>query len=72
MGIVIAAVLLRWSARPAERFLWTAVPLAAISLVPPVVSRADTATVLALIGLHLVAAAVMISALARSLRTGTD
>src|SRR5919198_6164775 len=25
VGIVIAAALLRWSARPAERFVWTAV-----------------------------------------------
>ena len=29
VGTVIAAALLRWSARPAERFLWTAVTLTA-------------------------------------------
>ncbi len=69
VGIVIAAALRRWSARPAERFVWTAVSLTAISLVPPLVSGADTATTTALIGLHLVAAAVMIPTLARSLRT---
>ncbi|GHB62891.1 DUF6069 family protein [Streptomyces umbrinus] len=69
VGIVIAVALLRWSARPAERFLWTAVSLTAISLVPPLLSGADTATITALLGLHLVAAAVMIPTLTRSLRT---
>jgi len=72
LGIVIAAALLRWSARPAERFVWTAVTLTAISLVAPLLSGADTATTTALLGLHLVAAAVMIPTLARSLRTRTD
>ena len=67
VGIVIAAALLRWSARPAQRFVWTAVPLTAISLVPPLLSGADTATITALVGLHLVAATVMIPTLARSL-----
>src|SRR5262245_55398149 len=55
VGVVIAVALLRWSARPAERFEWTAASLTAISLVPPLVSGADTATTAALIGLHLVA-----------------
>jgi hypothetical protein len=71
VGIVIAAALLRWSARPAERFVWTAVSLTAISLVPPLLSGATTATTTALLGLHLVAATVMIPTLARSLRTRT-
>jgi hypothetical protein len=69
IGVAIAAALLRWSARPAHRFFWTAVTLTAISFVPSVLSGADTTTVLALIALHLVAAAVMIPALTRSLRT---
>ena len=72
VGIVIAAALLRWSARPAERFVRTAVTLTAISLVPPLLSGADTATTTALLGLHLVAATVMIPTLARSLRSRTD
>jgi hypothetical protein len=71
IGVGIAAVLLRWSARPAERFVWTAVSLTAISLVAPLLSGADTATVTSLIGLHLVAATVMIPTLSRSLRTRT-
>lgn len=72
VGIVIAAALLRWSARPAERFVRTAVALTAISLVPPLLSEANTGTITALLGLHLVAATVMIPTLARSLRTRTD
>src|SRR4029079_3712995 len=65
VGVVIAVALLRWSARPAERFVQTAVSLTAISLVPPIISAADTATIVALIVLHLVAATVMIPTLAR-------
>jgi hypothetical protein len=71
VGIVIAAALLRWSARPAQRFVWTAVSLTAISFIPPLLSGANTATTAALLGLHLVAATVMIPTLARSLRTQT-
>ena len=72
VGIVIAAALLRWSARPAERFVRTAVSLTAISLVAPFLSGANTATTAALLGLHLVPAAVMIPTLARSLRTRAE
>jgi hypothetical protein len=72
VGIVIAAALLRWSARPAERFVQTAVSLTAISLVAPVLSGANVATIIALLGLHLVPATVMIPTLARSLRTTTS
>jgi hypothetical protein len=67
VGIVIAVALLRWSARPAERFVWTAVSLTAISLVPPLLAGEDTATRGALVGLHLVAAEVMIPTLARKM-----
>lgn len=72
VGMVIAVALLRWSARPAERFVWTAVSLTAISFVPPLLSGANTATTTALLGLHLVPATVMIPTLARSLRSRTD
>src|SRR5258705_3832920 len=48
VGVVIAVALLRWSARPAKRFVWTAVSLTAISLVPPLLSGANTATTAAL------------------------
>ncbi|MEV7225973.1 DUF6069 family protein [Polymorphospora sp. NPDC051019] len=69
VGIAIAVALLRWSAHPAQRFVWTAVSLTAISMVPPLLAGANTATTAALLGLHLVPAAVMIPTLARSLRT---
>ena len=72
VGVVIAAALLRWSARPAERFVQTAVTLTAISLVAPLLSGAATATITALLGLHIVAATVMIPTLARRLRTLTE
>ena len=72
VGIVIAVALLRWSARPADRFVWTAVTLTALSLVPPAPVRADPPPPSALVVLHLVAASVMIPALARSLGTLTD
>ncbi|WP_327047414.1 DUF6069 family protein [Microbispora sp. NBC_01189] len=71
-GIVIAVAFLRWSARPAERFVWTAVSLTAISLVPPLLAGANTATTIALLGLHIVPATVMIPTLARTLRTWAD
>ena len=71
VGLVLAVALRRWSARPAQRFVWTAGSLTVISLVPPLLSGATTATTTALLGLHLVAATVMIPTLARSLRTRT-
>jgi hypothetical protein len=72
VGVVIAAAFLRWSARPARRFVWTAVPLTVISFVPPFLSGAGTATFAALLGLHLVPATVMIAALAWRLRSRTQ
>ena len=68
VGVLIGAALLRWSTRPAERWVRVALSLTAISLVPPLLTEADAATVAALIGLHLVAAAVMIPVRSRSLR----
>ena len=72
VGIVIAVALLRWSARPAGRFLWTAVVLTAVSFIPSVLSGGSLATVLTLVALHVVAAAVMIPALTRGLRARTS
>lgn len=69
VGVVIAVALRRWSARPAERFVWTAGGLTAVSLVPPFLAEANSATTITLVALHLIAAAVMIPSLARSLRS---
>lgn len=71
VGIALAAALRRWSARPATRFLQCAVGLTAVSLVPPFVVGAGTGTSLALVVLHLVAAAVMIPTLTRALGAGS-
>ena len=72
VGVVMAAALLRWSTRPTELFAWTAVTLTAISFAPPLLSGATAATITALMGLHLVAATVMIPTLSRSLRAQSD
>lgn len=72
VGVVLAAALLRWSVRPAERFARIAVTLTAISLVPPFLAGTDVSTALTLVGLHLVAAAVMIPVLVRSLSSTLD
>jgi hypothetical protein len=72
VGVVIAVALRRWTARPADRFVRTAVSLTAISAVPPLLSGASAATVATLLGLHLVPAAVMIPTLARGLRGTAD
>lgn len=67
VGVVMAAALLRWSTRPDEHFVRTAVALTALSLVPWLVGAAVSASV-TLAVLHLVAAAVMIPSLAAGLR----
>ena len=68
VGIVVAVALVCWSARPATRFVWTAGSLTTIWLVAPLLSGATTT---ALLGLHLVAATVIIPTLARNLHTRT-
>ncbi|WP_207208638.1 DUF6069 family protein [Nocardioides oleivorans] len=72
VGIVIAALLLRFSADPDRRFLTVAVVLTALSLVPPVLWGHGAGTVLALVVLHLVAAGVVVPALVRVLRRVSD
>lgn len=67
-GVGIAVALLRWSARPAERFVTTTVALTAVSLLPPFLVGAGTGTSLTLVALHLLAAAVVVPTLARALR----
>ncbi|RNL60683.1 hypothetical protein EFK50_20455 [Nocardioides marmoriginsengisoli] len=67
IGLLLAAAFRRWSSRPARRFTVSAVSLTAVSLVPPFLVGAGAATAMSLVGLHLLAAAVMIPSLARSL-----
>lgn len=68
VGVVLAAALLRWTSRPAALFVRTALGLTVLSLVPPLVWADGAAVAATLVVLHLVAAAGMIPALARSLR----
>ena len=68
VGVVLAAALLRWAGRPADLFVRIAVGLTILSLVPPLLWAEGAATAVTLVVLHLVAAAVMIPALTRSLR----
>ena len=68
LGLLIAAALSRWSDSPVQWWLRTTVALTAISLVPPLVAAADAATAVTLVVLHLLAAAVVVPTVARTLR----
>lgn len=68
VGIGIAAALQRWSDRPVQWWWRTTVALTAVSLVPPFLAATDAATALALVLLHLLAAALVVPAVARTLR----
>jgi hypothetical protein len=68
VGIGIAAALQRWSDRPVQWWWRTTVALTAVSLVPPLLAATDAATALALVLLHLLAAALVVPAVARTLR----
>ena len=68
VGVALALALARWSDRPARRFVQVTVPLAALSLVPPLTVGASATTAVTLICLHLLAAAIVVPLLARALR----
>jgi peptidoglycan/LPS O-acetylase OafA/YrhL len=65
IGGVLLAVLNRRSRSARRRFLQTAVALTALSCVPSLTWPDDAATKLALVALHLVAAAIVVPALVR-------
>lgn len=67
VGVVLALGLLRWSVRPAARWVQLTVTLTALSLVPPLLTGAAAATVATLVALHLLAAGIVIPAVARAL-----
>ncbi|MGH9134188.1 MAG: DUF6069 family protein [Ilumatobacteraceae bacterium] len=67
VGIVLAAVLVRRAHRPRHTFVVTTVALTVLSLVPPVLVAADTATKVALEVLHVVAAAIVVPVIAARL-----
>ena len=68
LGIAMAAVFARKSRRPRRAFLRTTVALTAVSMVPPVLADADTATKIVLGLTHVIAAAIIIPAIATRLR----
>lgn len=68
VGLLIASALSRWSSSPVQWWLRTTVALTAVSLVPPLLAAADAATAVTLVALHLLAAAVVVPAVARTLR----
>jgi hypothetical protein len=65
IGGVLLAVLNRRSAAPGRRFVQTSVVLTALSCVPSVALPPDAATKMALVTLHLFAAAIIVPALIR-------
>src|SRR4051812_46105759 len=65
IGGVLLAVLNRRSDAPHRRFVQTTVVLTALSCVPSVALPQDVATKVALVSLHLLAAAIIVPALAR-------
>ncbi len=67
IGLVVAAGIRRWGKRPATTFLRTALTLTAISLLPPFLIDVDLASSVCLVLAHLVAAAIVIPTLTRSL-----
>lgn len=67
-GVLIAAALARWSDRPVQWWWRTTGALTAVSLVPPFLAAADNATALTLVLLHVLAAALVVPTVARTLR----
>jgi hypothetical protein len=67
LGIGLAAVFARRARRPRHTFVVTTVVLSALSMVPPALVDADTATKLVLGLTHVVAAVIIIPAIARRL-----
>ena len=70
VGVLLAVALLRWSKRPAATFVGATAVLTVLSFAGPVTTgHATTATRLVLALTHVVAAAIVIPAIAASLRS---
>jgi hypothetical protein len=65
LGAILLVVLNRYAERSRRRFLQTTVALTALSCVPSVSSPPDTATRIALVAAHVLAAVVIVPILAR-------
>jgi hypothetical protein len=73
IGAVIGGLLLaglnRWSGRARRRFVQSTVALAALSCLPSVAMPDDAGTQIALVALHVLAAAMIVPVLARHARS---
>lgn len=73
IGAVVGGLLLagldRWSGRARARFLQATVALTVVSCVPSLALPDDTSSRVALVALHLLAAAIIVPALARHARS---
>jgi hypothetical protein len=69
LGGLILAVLNRRSSTAHRHFVGTAVALTALSCVPSIAMPDDAGTQIALVALHVLAAAIIVPALARHART---
>jgi hypothetical protein len=73
IGAVIGGLLLaglnRWSGRARRRFVQSTVALAALSCLPSVAMPDDAGTQIALVALHVLAAAIIVPVLARHARS---
>jgi hypothetical protein len=67
-GLVLAAALRRWAARPRRTWVRTTGTLTVLSLAAPFVLHTDAVSVAVLMLTHLVAAAIVIPAVATRLR----
>jgi hypothetical protein len=67
VGVAIAAVMARTARRPRATFVRTALALTALSFVPDLTFGFDAGSAATLIGLHLVAATIVVPTLARRL-----
>jgi hypothetical protein len=65
IGGVLVAILIRRSTAPRQRFVQIAIVLTALSCVAPLAFADTVASKFALVGLHLVAAAIIVPVLAR-------
>ena len=64
-GGVLLAVLIRRSSAPRQRFVWITAGLTALSCAVPVAFADTTASKIALVALHLLAAGIIVPVLAR-------
>jgi hypothetical protein len=70
-GVLLAVAIARWAKRPAQTFTRAAIALTVVSLYAPFTAQTDTATRYLLAVGHVIAAAVIIPLVVRSLRGRT-